>query len=251
MNLSLAEAQDLVFKLKGQLKAEHKVDVAVCPPHIYLLPIKEILKGTKISLGAQNMYFKEEGAYTGEISPKMLTDIKAEMVIIGHSERRQYFNETDENVNLKIKTALKFSLIPVVCVGEDLQTREKNEAESWVKRQVTEAIKDLSEKEAEKLIIAYEPIWAIGTGKVCSGEDANKVIKAIRSTLKEKYSDSVAQKVRILYGGSIKSSNFKEHINYPDIDGGLVGGASLKSDEFFKLIDLANTAHAQPQSSSL
>ena len=249
MNLSLADAQDLVFKLKSSIKGTQSTEVAICPSSIYLFTIINILKDTPhIKVGAQNMFYKEEGAYTGEISPKMLKDLHIEMVIIGHSERRQYFNESNKDTNLKIKAALKFGLIPVFCLGEDLKTREAGEAESWVKNQLIEGINDLNNSEIEKLIIAYEPIWAIGTGKICSGEDANKIIKMIRSTIKEKSSPQVSEKVRILYGGSVKSDNFKEHIQYPDIDGGLVGGASLNFDEVMKLIDLANNAHSQVQS---
>lgn len=251
MNLTLAEAQDLVLNLKKGLTSECKTEIAICPPHIFLLPIKSILSGTKnphIKTGAQNMYHKEEGAFTGEISPKMLKDSAIEMVIIGHSERRQYFKESDADVNLKIKAALKYDLIPVMCVGEELQIREKGEAEIFVKKQVLEGIKDLSNEQIEKLIIAYEPIWAIGTGKICSGEDANKIIKMIRTVIQEKTSTQISEKVRILYGGSVKSDNFSEHIKYPDIDGSLVGGASLKSEEFIKIIDLANSAHAHLES---
>lgn len=253
MNLTLSEAQDLVCKLKNNLKTLNKVDVAICPPSIYLLPVSNILKdqNSTILLGAQNMFYKEEGAYTGEISPKMLRDTHIDMVIIGHSERRQYFHETNEDVNLKIKSALKSGLIPVFCVGEDLNTREKGQAEEWVKKQVVLGLKDLNETDIEKIIIAYEPIWAIGTGKICSGEDANKIIKTIRNTVKEKSSSNTADKVRILYGGSIKSNNFEEHIKYEDIDGGLVGGASLTFDEFSKVIALASNVHAQPQSHSV
>ncbi len=248
MNLSLADAQDLVFKLKSSVNKKLPTEAAICPPSVYLLTLANILKDTPhIKIGAQNMFYKEEGAYTGEISPKMLKDLHAEMVIIGHSERRQHFNETDKDINLKIKTALKFGITPVFCVGEDLNTREKGEAEIWVKNQVLEGLKDLNSSDIEKLIVAYEPIWAIGTGKICSGEDANKIIKMIRNTLKEKSTAQISEKIRILYGGSVKSDNFSEHIKYPDIDGGLVGGASLKFEEFMKLIDLANNAHSQVQ----
>lgn len=239
MNLSLAEAQDLAFKLKSFLTPAKKVDVAICPPFAYLLAISNVLKGSNIQIGAQNMFYKDEGAYTGEISGGMLKDINISLVIIGHSERRIYFHETDEEVNLKIKTALKFHLTPVLCIGEDLKIREKGQAPQYVKNQLIAAIKDLSEAEIEKLIIAYEPIWAIGTGKICSGNDANEITKMIRKTTNEK--------IRILYGGSIKSDNFSEHISFEDIDGGLVGGASLKFDEFSKIIDLANNVHVQNQ----
>lgn len=252
MNLSLADAQDLTFKLKSSIKVKRPAEIAICPPSVYLLTISNILKDTPyIKVGAQNMFYKEEGAYTGEVSPKMLKDLHIEMVIIGHSERRQYFNESDKDVNLKIKAALKFGFTPVFCVGEDLKTREAGKTEEWVKNQVLEGIKDLSSTDIEKLIIAYEPIWAIGTGKICSGEDANKIIKMIRDTLKEKSTAQISETVRILYGGSVKSDNFGEHIKYPDIDGGLVGGASLNFEEFMKLIDLASNAHSQVQSHSV
>ena len=251
MNLSLADAQDFAFKLKSQFGNKKSVDIAICPPSVYLLTLANVLKGTLVQIGAQNMFYKEEGAYTGETSPKMLTDLHINLAIIGHSERRQYFHESDNDVNLKIKSAIKFGLTPVFCVGEDLNTREKGKANEWVKKQVLEGLKNLSQKDIEKLVIAYEPIWAIGTGKICSGEDANKIIKMIRDTLREISSESVSQNVRILYGGSIKSDNFSEHVNYTDIDGGLVGGASLKFDEFVKIIDLADNVHALHHSQPL
>ena len=189
MNLTLGEAQDLVFKLKNFMKGKNSTDVAVCPPYTYLLTLSNILKDSNILIGAQNMFHKEEGAFTGEISPVMLKDLNVIMVILGHSERRQIFHETDQDVNLKIKCALKFGFMPVFCVGEDFNTREKGKAEDWVKNQILEGIKDLKAEEIEKLIIAYEPIWAIGTGKICSGEDANKIIKMIRETIKLKSND--------------------------------------------------------------
>lgn len=244
MNLTLSLAQDLAFKLKNKFQGKNSVDIAVCPPYVYLFTLVNILKDSNIRIGAQNMFYKEEGAYTGEVSPKMLNDLQIKLVIIAHSERRQYFKETDNDINLKIKCALKNGITPVFCVGEDLNTREKGKAIEWVKNQVLEGLKGLNKDDIEKIIIAYEPIWAIGTGKICSGEDANKIIKMIRDTIKEISSDSISIKVRILYGGSIKSDNFNEHIQYPDIDGGLVGGSSLNFDEFSKIIDLTDTAHA-------
>ncbi len=251
MNLTLNEGQDLVFKLKSFVTEKANVDVAVCPPSIYLSSLSAVLKGSTILVGAQNMFYKEEGAYTGEISTKMLCDLHIKIVIIGHSERRQIFHETDEDINLKIKAALKAGLTPVFCVGEDLGTREKGQAEDFVKKQILAGIKDLTTTDIDKLTVAYEPIWAIGTGKICSGEDANKIISMIRKTLKEKSSVQVSEKIRILYGGSIKSSNFNEHIKYDDIDGGLVGGASLTFDEFSKIISLANNARELHQGHSV
>lgn len=233
MNLDLVSSQDFISNLKNYIINNNQVDVAICPPFVYLSILSNLLKDSQIKVGAQNMYFREEGAFTGEVSPKMLVDLKIDMVILGHSERRQIFQEKDEEINLKIKAAIKYNLIPVFCVGEDLATREKGQAEEHVKKQILAGIKDLNKNDIEKLIVAYEPIWAIGTGKICSGEEANKIIKMIR--------EIVGEKVRILYGGSIKSGNFSEHIKYPDINGGLVGGASLSFDEFYKIIELANT----------
>ena len=240
MNLSLGDAQDLVFKLKNYISSNTKTEVAICPPFVYLISIKHVLKDSVISVGAQNFYFKDEGAYTGEISPKMLKGLNIQMVIIGHSERRQFFHETDELINSKLKSALKHNLIPILCVGEDLKTREKGEAENWVVSQVKAGLKEINKNDMEKIIIAYEPIWAIGTGKICSGEDANKIIKQIRKTIKDLYDLDTSEKVRILYGGSIKSDNFKEHISFQDIDGGLVGGSSLSYEEFVRIIELAD-----------
>lgn len=252
MNLTLADSQDLTFKLKSEILNKKNVDVVVCPPFVYLSSVASILKNTPIKIGAQNVFFKDGGAFTGEVSGKMLKDLNIDMVIIGHSERRQFFKESNEDISLKLKAALKYNLIPILCVGEDLAVREKGEAEIWVKNQLLSAINGLSLSEIENLIFAYEPIWAIGTGKICSGNDANKIIQMIRNTVKEKSSDVISQKVRILYGGSIKSSNFNEHIQYEDIDGGLVGGGSLSFEEFIKIIDLAkakeNTANCYHQS---
>lgn len=245
MNLNQADSQDLAFKVKGALNSNINVVVGICPPSIYLSSVASIIKGSKILLGAQNMYHKESGAFTGETSPSMLKDLNVQMVIIGHSERRQVFKETDEDVNLKIKSALKSGLIPVFCVGEELSVREANNAEEFVKKQIIAGLKDLTKEDISKLIVAYEPIWAIGTGKICSGEDANKIIKMIRNTIKEKSSPEISENTVILYGGSVKSDNFHEHIKFNDIDGGLVGGASLSADEFIKLINLSNNAHGQ------
>lgn len=239
MNSNLALAQDFAFKLKNYSKEVNLVDLAVCPPSVYLLTLINIIKGSSILIGSQNMHHKEEGAFTGEISPKMLKDINVNIVILGHSERRQYFKETDSEINLKVKSAIKHDLIPIFCVGEDLETREKGKAIEWVKRQVLDGLKDINTNDVEKIIIAYEPIWAIGTGKICSGDDASKIIKMIRQTIKENFSEIASNKIRILYGGSIKSDNFSEHIKYDNIDGGLVGGASLKFDEFAKIVNLA------------
>ena len=183
------------------------------------------------------MHFEEKGAYTGEVSAKMLKSINVEYVIIGHSERRQYFGETDETVNKKLKAALNNDLKPIVCVGETLEQREANKAEEIITNQTKLALEGLTNEQVEKTIIAYEPIWAIGTGKTATKEDANEAIKAIRNKIKEIYGQKVASSVIIQYGGSVKSSNAKELFEMSDIDGGLVGGASLKPDEFSKIVN--------------
>ena len=185
-------------------------EVVICPPFTDLFATAEKLEGTKIKLGAQNMHWEEKGAFTGEISPVMLKEIPCDYVIIGHSERRQYFAETDETVNKKIKSALKHNILPIVCVGESLDQREAGTTMSWVLSQVEKALKDITLEEVEKIVFAYEPIWAIGTGKTASASDAQEVISAIRKRISELYSQNVADKVRILYGGSVKPQNIKE-----------------------------------------
>jgi triosephosphate isomerase len=210
-------------------------EVVICPPFTDLFATAEKLEGTKIKLGAQNMHWEEKGAFTGEISPVMLKEIPCDYVIIGHSERRQYFAETDETVNKKIKSALKHNILPIVCVGESLDQREAGTTMSWVLSQVEKALKDITLEEVEKIVFAYEPIWAIGTGKTASASDAQEVISAIRKRISELYSQNVADKVRILYGGSVKPQNIKELMGEADIDGALVGGASLEPDSFYAL----------------
>ncbi|HHX24051.1 MAG TPA: triose-phosphate isomerase [Thermoanaerobacterales bacterium] len=210
-------------------------EVVICPPFMDLFATAEKLEGTKIKLGAQNMHWEEKGAFTGEISPVMLKEIPCDYVIIGHSERRQYFAETDETVNKKIKSALKHNILPIVCVGESLDQREAGTTMSWVLSQVEKALKDITLEEVEKIVFAYEPIWAIGTGKTASASDAQEVISAIRKRISELYSQNVADKVRILYGGSVKPQNIKELMGEADIDGALVGGASLEPDSFYAL----------------
>ena len=204
-------------------------------PFIDLCKAVKLSKGTNVKIGAQNMHFKDSGAYTGEISPKMLNDLNVEYVIIGHSERREYFNETDETANLKIKAALTHDLKPIVCVGETLEQREAGITKEFVTGQVRNALKEITEDELKKIIIAYEPIWAIGTGKTASKEDANEVCKWIREELRALYGD-VADEIIIQYGGSVKSSNAKDLFEMSDIDGGLVGGASLEPEEFSKIV---------------
>jgi triosephosphate isomerase len=215
----------------GALSAE----VVICPTYTALGAAAEKLKGTEVKLGAQNMHWEDQGAFTGEISPLMLREIPCDYVILGHSERRQYFAETDEGVNKKVKAALAHGLLPVICVGESLEQREKGVTMEWVLGQVEKGLVDLDAEQVSKLVFAYEPIWAIGTGKTASSGDAQEVIGALRQKIRELYNDQVAQKVRILYGGSVKPENIVELMAQPDIDGALVGGASLKPESFYKI----------------
>lgn len=212
-------------------------EVILCVPFVDLIEATELAKGTNIKIGAQNMHFAEKGAYTGEVSGKMLKVIGVEYVIIGHSERRQYFNETDESVNKKVKAAFENELKPIVCVGETLEQRENGLTEKIITNQTRLALDGLSNAQVKNVIIAYEPIWAIGTGKTATSEDANNSIKAIRAEIKKIYGDEVAEEVIIQYGGSVKSTNAKELFETSDIDGGLVGGASLIPEEFAKIVN--------------
>lgn len=212
-------------------------EVILCVPYTDLFYALLTAQNTNIKIGAQNMHWEESGAYTGEISAPMLKSIGVEYVIIGHSERRQYFNETDESVNKKIKTAFKYELNPIVCVGETLEERENGEAIKKVTDQVMLALDGLTEKQVENTIIAYEPIWAIGTGKNATSDDANEMAKAIRQKITNLYGQNTAERVIIQYGGSVKASNSKELFSTSDVDGALVGGASLKSDEFEKIVN--------------
>ena len=234
MNKSPKDVEEFMESFPG-LVGDTENEVILCVPFIDLCKAVKLSKGTNVKIGAQNMHFKDSGAYTGEISPKMLNDLNVEYVIIGHSERREYFNETDKTVNLKIKAALTHDLKPIVCVGETLEQREAGITKEFVTGQVRNALKEITEDELKKIIIAYEPIWAIGTGKTASKEDANEVCKWIREELRALYGD-VADEIIIQYGGSVKSSNAKDLFEMSDIDGGLVGGASLEPEEFSKIV---------------
>lgn len=236
MHKTIAEAVEFVNEIKGKLNDE-VVDAVICAPFTLLKDLKDATKGTNIKIGAQNMHFAEKGAYTGEVSGKMLKVIGVEYVIIGHSERRQYFNETDESVNKKVKAAFENELKPIVCVGETLEQRESGLTEKIITNQTRLALDGLSNAQVKNVIIAYEPIWAIGTGKTATSEDANNSIKAIRAEIKKIYGDEVAEDVIIQYGGSVKSTNAKELFETSDIDGGLVGGASLIPEEFAKIVN--------------
>ena len=236
MNMLPGEAIEMINELTPLVK-DTKNEVILCVPYIDLFYALLTAQNTNIKIGAQNMHFEESGAYTGEVSGKMLKSINVEYVIIGHSERRQYFAETDETVNKKIKSAFKYGLKPIVCVGETLEQRETGKAVDVITKQTELALEGLSNEQVENTIIAYEPIWAIGTGKTATSEDANNAIKEIRNKISEIYGEETSSKVIIQYGGSVKSSNAKELFNMSDIDGGLVGGASLKAEEFSKIVN--------------
>ena len=236
MNMLPNEAIEYIEAFTPLVK-DSKAEVILCVPYTDLFYCLMNVQETNIKIGAQNMHFEEKGAYTGEVSGQMLKSIGVEYVIIGHSERRQYFNETDESVNKKIKAAFANELKPIVCVGEKLEEREAGKAESVVTTQVKLDLEGLTKDQVKSTIIAYEPIWAIGTGKTATSEDANNMIKTIRKQVAELFGSDVAEEVIIQYGGSVKSSNAKELFTTSDIDGGLVGGASLKPDEFSKIVN--------------
>lgn len=236
MNMLPNEAIAFIEELIPLVK-DTENEVILCVPYTDLFYALLTAQNTNIKIGAQNMHFEESGAYTGEVSGKMLKSINVEYVIIGHSERRQYFNETDETVNKKVKAAFQYGLKPIVCVGETLEQREAGKTEEIITKQTELALEGLTGSQVESTIIAYEPIWAIGTGKTATKEDANNSIKAIRNKIAEIYGQTVADGVIIQYGGSVKSTNAKELFEMSDIDGGLVGGASLKADEFSKIVN--------------
>lgn len=236
MHKTIAEAVQLTREIREAVSDIERVEVAVCPPFTALAAVEGAIANSKIGLGAQNMHWAEEGAYTGEISPLMLEGL-CDYVILGHSERRQYFGETDEGVNKKIKVALKHRLKPIVCVGENLAQNEAGKTESFVGGQVRAAFAGLSAEDALKIVVAYEPIWAIGTGKSAEPADANRIIgDSIRAVLADLYDDETAQQIRIQYGGSVKPHNVEAFMAEPEIDGALVGGASLKADSFVALV---------------
>jgi triosephosphate isomerase len=231
-----SEARVLMSELLSGLTAIEGVDIVICPPFTSILPIAAIVEGTRISIGAQNMHWEESGAFTGEVSPTMLAEY-CKYVIIGHSERRLYFGETDQNVNLKVKSALYHGLIPILCVGESLSENESGITQEVVTRQLTAGLEEVDSASIPSVIIAYEPVWAIGTGRAATTEDANQVIaNIIRYSLSRSYGENLAQEVRILYGGSVKASNAGDFFKQNDIDGALVGGASLKPVEFVPIV---------------
>ena len=235
MNMTPSEAVALVNELKP-LVVNDEVDVVFCVPAIDIIPAMEAAKGTNIQIGAENMYFEEKGAYTGEISPNMLNDAGVKYVIIGHSERREYFAETNETVNKKVLKAFEHGITPIICCGESLTQRELGITIDWIRQQIKIAFLNVTADQAKTAVIAYEPIWAIGTGKVATTEQAEEVCAAIRACIGEIYDEATAQAIRIQYGGSVSAASAPELFAQPDIDGGLVGGASLKPD-FGKIVN--------------
>ena len=235
MNNTIAETEALVKDLIP-LVADAKCDVVICTPYTDLAKAVELTKGTNIKVGAENVHWAEKGAFTGEISAKMLVELGVEYVIIGHSERRQYFGETDASVNMRTKAALAAGLIPIVCVGETLEQREKNRTKAVVRKQINGAFADIPEEDAKKIVVAYEPVWAIGTGKTATDEQAQETIKNIRSMIAHLYGRKFANRLRIQYGGSMNPKNVKGLMAQPDIDGGLIGGASLKAVDFSQVV---------------
>ena len=236
MNMLPNETIEMITELIPKVK-DADVEVVLCVPFIDLFYANLTAQGTNIKIGAQNMHFEEKGAFTGEVSGKMLKSIGVDYVIIGHSERRQYFAETDETVNKKIKTAFENELKPIVCVGETLEQREAGIAFDVITSQTEKALEGLTEEQVSNTIIAYEPIWAIGTGKTATSEDANEAIKKIREKICQIYGQNVSERVIIQYGGSMKPSNAKELLEMSDIDGGLIGGASLKAEDFASIVN--------------
>ncbi len=239
MNKTVAEARELVSNMGQSLKLVQGVEKVLCPPFMSLVAVANLLGGTDIGLGAQNMHWEEKGAFTGEVAPGMVKEF-CKYVILGHSERRTYFGETDETVNKKVLAAQKHGLIPIVCIGETLVQYESGETAAVVRRQVLEGLKGLDPACAPQVVVAYEPVWAIGTGKASSAENAEYVHRdVVRAALKDLFGEETSQSIRILYGGSVTASNAAEFFAQPNIDGALVGGASLKADEFVAIVQAA------------
>lgn len=241
MNNDLNSSIELAKSISTGIKKDflNNTDILICPTFISISKVYDSVKDSGIYVGAQNMHFKDDGAFTGEISAEMLISAGCEYVILGHSERRQLFHETDHLINLKLKKALKSGLIPILCVGETLEQREEGIHEKIVDEQITFCLKEVSKEDISKVVIAYEPVWAIGTGKTASPEQANQMHKKIRDSIANLYGDDFAQNIRILYGGSVNDKNASELFSQPDIDGGLIGGASLKSQQFLTIIENA------------
>ena len=236
MYKTVDEAQALVNDLRGLVRDASGVEIVVCPPFTALSAVRDALRVSIIELAAQNLHWEDEGAFTGEVSPVMLRNLGRMYVILGHSERRTYFGETDEGVNRKAKSALSHGLLPIICVGETLKEREEGKTEEVVTRQTKAALDGIKASGAERIVIAYEPVWAIGTGRTASSDEANRVIRIIRSTVAEVFNSRIAGEIRIQYGGSVKPGNAGELFSQSDIDGALVGGASLNASDFAAIV---------------
>ncbi|MFC2062467.1 triose-phosphate isomerase [Chloroflexota bacterium] len=232
MNTTVNEAVELVGKMLPELDQIRGADKLICPPFVSLDAVKRLIAGSSVSLGAQNLYFAEKGAYTGEVSPLMLADL-CEFVIVGHSERRQYFHETDEVVGQKVRAALKYGLKPILCIGERLEENDAGRTDAVITGQLKAALSGI---DTPPMVIAYEPIWAIGTGRAATGEQANETIGLIRRQIAELYGEEIARNLLVLYGGSVTADNTTEFMEQPEIDGALVGGASLKADQFLSIV---------------
>lgn len=240
MNKTPAEAKAFINELRALASKARWCDIVLCVPFVDIPAAEKAAKGSRIAIGAQNVHFESSGAYTGEVAASMLTVLDVKYVIIGHSERRQYFAETDDTVRLKVNAALAAGLRPIVCVGETLAERELGVTTDVVRRQIKAAVANLSCVEMKKVVVAYEPIWAIGTGKTATADEADHMGAVIRETLREKFGARAARAVSILYGGSMNANNAAELLSKPDVDGGLIGGASLKTEDFSKIIAAAN-----------
>lgn len=236
MNKSVSEAKELINQIKD-IELNPEVEAVICTPAIDLQTAVELTEGSNVKVGAQNMHFEESGAFTGETSPTMLTDLGVEYVVLGHSERREYFHEDDSLINKKVLSALAHNLVPILCVGETLEEREAGKEKDKVKGQIVENLKDVKSEEFDKVVIAYEPIWAIGTGKTASSDDAEEMCAYIRELIADNFGKDAADKVRLQYGGSVKPNNVKELMAKPNVDGALVGGASLEAESFGALVN--------------
>lgn len=242
MYKTLSQAVEFVQEVKTSIPESTKVDAVICAPALFLPSLVKVAEGSALEIGAQTMHFENEGAFTGEISPAQLEDLKVNYVILGHSERREYNNETDESVNKKVHAAFEHGMTPIICVGETLDDREKSHTMVKVSSQVGAALKGLTKDQVAKTVIAYEPIWAIGTGKTATSEDANTVCEGIRKTVTDIAGEEAAEAVRIQYGGSVKPANIKELLSMEHIDGALVGGASLEPDSYLQLLEAGANA---------
>ncbi len=237
MNKTASEARAFTEEVASKVPSKEKIESVICSPSLFLESLVNLSTDSDVSIGAQTMHFEDNGAFTGEVSPVSLNDLGVDYVILGHSERRELFNETDEAVNKKTHAAFNHGLVPIVCVGETLEQRENNETKDFVEGQVKAALSGLSDDQAKQTVIAYEPIWAIGTGKSSTAQDANEVCAHVRSVVAGQFSQEIADAVRIQYGGSVKPANIKEYMAQTDIDGALVGGASLEAESFLQLLE--------------